>query len=211
LGQYFQEEIAKPLKLDFHIGLPEEIPDERIAKITMLNPLKALFNINKLPAGMRKVILNVNSPFMKSVTLIKGYDPNDRATWRVEQPSGNGIGTARSAGCLYSILARGGKELKLKVATMKHLTALPQIPMEGYLNQVINIEIRYGMGFMKPDQLFAFADNTKAFSFLEATGSFAFGDPKHQIGYAYFTNKKGYYGINDPREKSLREAMYRCI
>lgn len=211
LGKYFQDEIATPLQLDFYIGLPEEISNKQIADIQMVNPLKALFNLKKLPTGMRKVMLNVNSPFMKSVTLIKGYDPNKRETWRVEQPSGNGIGTARSVAKLYSILAGGGKELNLQEATMRQLIDPPQKPVEGYLDQVINIETRYGMGFMKPDPSFTFANSTEAFGFLGATGSFAFGDPQNEIGYAYFTNKMGYYGINDPREKSLREAMYRCI
>ncbi|TFH46506.1 MAG: class A beta-lactamase-related serine hydrolase, partial [ANME-2 cluster archaeon] len=31
LGQYFQDEIATPLGLDFYIRLPEEIPNSRLA------------------------------------------------------------------------------------------------------------------------------------------------------------------------------------
>ena len=33
LGQFFQEEIATPLELDFHIRVPEEIPNSRLAII----------------------------------------------------------------------------------------------------------------------------------------------------------------------------------
>ena len=33
LGQYFREELAKPLDVDFYIGLPEEIPDSRLAPL----------------------------------------------------------------------------------------------------------------------------------------------------------------------------------
>src|SRR4029078_11579796 len=33
LGQFFQEEIAPPLELDFHIRVPEEIPNSRLAII----------------------------------------------------------------------------------------------------------------------------------------------------------------------------------
>ncbi len=33
LGQFFHEEIAEPLDLEFYIGLPPEIPDDRIAQI----------------------------------------------------------------------------------------------------------------------------------------------------------------------------------
>ncbi|TCK89153.1 CubicO group peptidase (beta-lactamase class C family) [Natranaerovirga hydrolytica] len=211
LGRFFQEEIAQPLNLDFYIGLPENISDNIIANIKMINPALALFNLNKMPEGMRSIMLTMNSYFMKSTTLIKGYNPNNRETWRVEQPSGNGIGTARSVAYLYSILANGGKELNISDSTFNCLNAPPERPVQGYLDKVINIETRYGLGFMKPDPEFHFSDNSNAFGFLGATGSFAFADPQKHIGYAYLTRKMGYYGVNDPREKSIREAMYRCI
>jgi hypothetical protein len=73
-----------------------------------IHPLKGLINLRKMPSGIRKAMFNLNSPFMKSMTIIKGYDPNKRETWKVEQPSGNGIGTASSVAKLYSILATGG-------------------------------------------------------------------------------------------------------
>jgi CubicO group peptidase (beta-lactamase class C family) len=38
LGQFFHEEIAKPLQLEFYIGLPPDIPDTRLAKVTSLSP-----------------------------------------------------------------------------------------------------------------------------------------------------------------------------
>ena len=33
LGRFFDEEIARPLGLDFHIGLPRGVPDTRIARV----------------------------------------------------------------------------------------------------------------------------------------------------------------------------------
>ena len=38
LGQFFHEEIAVPLGLDFYIGLPRSIADERIARVRPLSP-----------------------------------------------------------------------------------------------------------------------------------------------------------------------------
>ncbi|MDG5788837.1 serine hydrolase [Evansella sp. AB-P1] len=211
LGQYFKEEIAEPLQLDFHIGLPDDVADDEISQIKMVNPLLALVNIRKMPPGIRKVMLNVTSPFVKSMTLVKGYDPNKRETWKVEQPSGNGIGTARAVGYLYSVLANGGKELNLVPSTIEAIAGPHEQPSEGYLDRVMNIETRYGLGFMKPDPTFQFSKNPKAFGFLGATGSFAFSDPNKVVGYAYFTRKMGYYGVNDPRERTIRETMYECI
>src|SRR5689334_14477637 len=42
LGQFFQEEIAAPLELDFYIRLPESIPISRLAVLEQANPLKAM-------------------------------------------------------------------------------------------------------------------------------------------------------------------------
>ena len=46
LGQFFQEEIASPLGLDFYIRLPEEIPNSRLATIQKGNPFAMLFPPN---------------------------------------------------------------------------------------------------------------------------------------------------------------------
>ena len=42
-------------------------------------------------------------------------------------------------------------------------------------------------------------------------GSFGFADPDVRLGYAYVMNKLGFYLENDPREKALRDAVYRAI
>jgi hypothetical protein len=49
LGQFFQEEIASPLGLDFYIRLPEEIPNSRLATIQKANPVaQAISNAKSL-------------------------------------------------------------------------------------------------------------------------------------------------------------------
>ena len=45
LGQFFQDEIATPLGLDFYIRLPESIPNSRLAVLEKGNPLKALLGL----------------------------------------------------------------------------------------------------------------------------------------------------------------------
>jgi CubicO group peptidase (beta-lactamase class C family) len=211
LGRYFQEGIATPLGLGLYIGLLDTVPDTALSAIKMINHSTALFNLNKMPPDLKKVMLDLNAPFMKSMSLIKGYDPNKRGMWAVLQPSENGFGTAEACARLYGILADGGKEIGLSKSARAVLYKEPEQPLYDYHDQVMNIETRYGIGFMKPDPLFTYVPNPRAFGFLGATGTFAFGDQEKGIGYAYITRKMGYYGINDPREKSIREALYRAI
>ena len=45
LGQFFQDEIASPLGLDFYIRLPESIPNSRLAVLEKANPLKAMLSL----------------------------------------------------------------------------------------------------------------------------------------------------------------------
>jgi CubicO group peptidase (beta-lactamase class C family) len=44
-----------------------------------------------------------------------------------------------------------------------------------------------------------------------AGGSFGFADPDAHLGYAYVMNKLDFWLIDDPREKALREAVYRAM
>lgn len=57
LGQFFHQEIAVPLGLDFCIGLPEEIPNSRIAKTHMALPSReAVFR------APRRLMLDIANP-----------------------------------------------------------------------------------------------------------------------------------------------------
>jgi len=44
-----------------------------------------------------------------------------------------------------------------------------------------------------------------------AGGSFAFADPDARVGFAYVMNKMDFYLSDDPREKALRDAVYRAM
>lgn len=211
LGRYFAEEIAAPLGLEFYIGLPAEIPDSRVAKLIMASPAGGLFNLGKLPKGMRKKMLDFDSYFMKSFGIPKGYDPASRAGWSIELASGNGIGTARSMAKAYGEFATGGKTLGIGAETLALLEAPPAAPPAGPLDEVLGFDSWYSLGYCRPGPSLSFGSSPKAYGTPGAGGNFAFADPDAGLGFAYQMTKMGYHASDDPREKALRDAVYAAI
>jgi hypothetical protein len=46
---------------------------------------------------------------------------------------------------------------------------------------------------------------------MGAGGSFGFADPGTGVGFAYAGNRMGFYLWDDPREKSLRDVIFRGL
>jgi CubicO group peptidase (beta-lactamase class C family) len=204
IGQFFQEEIATPLGLDFYIRLPEEIPNSRLA--TTRQPkfnLRALFT---LPFPIFIAAINPRSAFRRS--LVGSLFPLDQEciyARNFEVPSGGGVGTARAIAHAYSVFATGGKELGLKEKTLQQLMAPPVPPLKGFPKH----SPQFSLGFFKPSPENPFG-HPSAFGAPGTGGSFGFADPKAKIGYGYVLNGMGTY-ITDPRDIALRKAMYRSI
>jgi CubicO group peptidase (beta-lactamase class C family) len=215
IGKYFQDEVAKPLGLEFYIGLPQDIPASRIAKIDGYKKWQLLFNMDKMP---RSFVLSILNPF--SITFktfanpailgeLNGY--NERQMQLIELPASNGIGQVRHMAKAYSEFATGGKTLNLKETTLNALKQPAKPPSGGLMDMVLGVETIFSLGYAKPFPDFKFGMNEEAFGTPGAGGSFCFADPTAQIGFAYAMNKTGFYLWDDPREKSLRDAVYRCI
>jgi len=211
IGQYFAQEIAAPLGLEFYIGLPAEIPDSRVARLIMTSPAAGIFNLGKMPRGMRAKMLDFNSYIMKSFSIPKDYDPTSREGWSIELAAGNGIGTARSMAKAYGEFATGGAALGIDAGTLALLVAPPVTPPAGALDEVMGFDSWYSLGYMRPGPSLSFGSSQKAFGTAGAGGNFAFADPDAQLGFAYQMTRMGYYASDDPREKSLRDVVYAAI
>jgi len=214
LGQFFQDEIANPLGLEFYIGLPAAIPDARIATIYAFHPLQMLLHLNTMPRGMVLAYMNPKSITHRSLLNPKARTPGDfnRPEYRaVEIPAGGGIGQVRSIARAYSVFAMGGYELGLSQQTLDALTTPARTPSLGIHDEVLHINTCFSLGFFKPSAGFHFGSSMKAFGTMGLGGSFGYADPDAQVGFAYAPNKIGFYPWDDPREKALRDALYRCL
>jgi CubicO group peptidase (beta-lactamase class C family) len=208
LGRFFAEEIAAPLQIEFYIGLPRAIPDERLATLKLFSPGRAVRALRWAPHELLTRMLWPWSLLRKSM-LFADANPNDRRYLEVEIPAGNGVGTARAIARAYSAFAEGGSELGLPPETLARLAAPPEFARP--MDEVMGVPSWYSLGYLRPGPDLIFGSSPRAFGHPGAGGSFAFADPDAHLGYAYVMNKMDFYIFDDPREKALRDAVHRCI
>lgn len=208
LGRFFREEIAEPRDLEFHIGLPRAIPAERLATVQPLSLLRGLLALRYTPVAMTLRMIRPGSLLRRSFLGLDA-DPNDRAYLEVEVPAGNGVGTARAIARAYSAFAEGGAEVGITPETFARITAPPT--MAGTVDEVLGIPGTFSLGFLRPGPGNVFGSTMRAFGAPGAGGSFAFADPDAHLGYAYVMNRFDFWLVDDPREKALRDAVYRSI
>jgi len=211
LGQFFQDEIASPLGLDFYIRLPESIPNSRLATLATPSPVAMLLgfpirltlaSFNRRSNIYRALVGNPATPLPLDEKRI--YARN------LEVPSGGGVGTARAIAHAYSVFATGGRELGLRPETLEALAA-PALPSShGFYDECMMGEARFSLGFMKSNPSIPFG-NEGSFGSPGSGGSLGFADPKAGIGYAYVTSQMGTTLTGDPRDLALRNAVYSII
>lgn len=216
MGRFFREEIAIPLGLEIYIGLPDEVPDSRIANIyAPAYKLRMVFNIGKLPRDFVKAFLKPGTVTYRSFTnpkvLGSPENYNRRDMRRIELPAANGIAQVRDIARLYGIFATGGAELGIKPETLEAITSPAADPARGRYDQVLHLESRFSLGFLKPFDALPFGTSDRAFGTPGAGGSFAYADPDTGAGFAYAMNKSGFHIFADPREAALSDAFFSCV
>ena len=216
LSDYWQENFAQPLALDFWIGLPEE-QNSRVATIYAAKTPKAFgaepknrqsgsdFYRDLVTPGTlaRKTF---TSPYGLNV-ISKMNDPAIRA-----QPivSFGGIGSASALAKFYSMLANGGEldgQTFFRAKTIEWMTTT----LSGGIDRVFQIPTAFSAGFMKDSRDAArrmFGPPATSFGHPGAGGSHAFADPENKIAFAYVMNQMEQSVL--PNEKSLRlvDAIY---
>jgi len=207
LGRVFAEEIAGPLGIDFYIGLPDVIPDSRLAP---LEPPSFWKRMTGMPLPIVLSAMNRRSVVYRSIVANPGtqfyLDPVRVVARNLEVPSGGGVGTARAIAKAYGVFAAGGEELGLRPETIAALTA-PAIPSRhGFFDEFFGGPVAFSLGFMKPNESFQFG-HAGAFGGPGAGGAMGYADPETGIGYGYVTSRMGVHLQGDPRDVALRAAI----
>jgi CubicO group peptidase (beta-lactamase class C family) len=214
LGRFFAEEIAEPLGIEFYFGVPETVPDDRIAEIRAYRRPEVLLHMNVMPPAMVLGFARRGSLTFRAFgnPRLRGPADLNAPEYRaVEFAAGTGVGQARAVAAVYGELATGGRALGYSEETLEQLTAPPITPSGGSHDLVLRVETAFALGFLKPSRLFRFGSTDRAFGHTGAGGSFGFADPDTRLGFAYTPNRLGFHLRDDPREKALRDAVYAAI
>ena len=207
LGRYFAEEIAGPLGLDFHIGLPEAL-EPRVAP--MIAPDRA-----EIDFGSRFFRTATTEPgSLPNLFLFNqgGADFNAREVHAAEIASANGMTNARGLAGMYAALAAGGGGL-VDGDTLARMGRVTAATMD---DAVLLQPMRFAMGFMASTDNRAGAGDSlligeTAFGHVGMGGSVGFADPAAGIGFGYVMNRMGPGILLNPRGQALVDATYRSL
>jgi len=206
LGTFFRDEIATPLAIDAHIGLPAE-HDERVAPL--------------IPAPVNAAEIDLYADILKDPDslLAKAYanppimpEVANMEIWRrAEIPAANGHTNARALARLYGVLAKGGDQDGYRLLTPATIQRAGK-PLTDGRDAILPMHTSFGLGFMLATPHECFGPNPNMFGHNGMGGSIGFADLDAQVGFGYAMNEmhSGYW-IIDPRPKALSDALYGCL
>ena len=186
-----------------------------MAHLHLPSPSKALLHLYVLPPRLAVASVNPFGLTARSLIVVEGIrapgeDFNREELRVVEIPAGGGMGDARSIAKLYGSAATGGSEIGLSPTILDALK-LPAIsPTKGLRDKVLQVDMKFSLGFSKPSPTIVFGSSDNAFGTPGAGGSFGFADPDIGVGFAYVPNRMGHHLI-DPRERALRNVLFHDI
>lgn len=214
MGKFFQDEVAKPLGLEFWIGLPES-QEHRVA--TMLPaPLPADPMASRF---VRKAMTDFASPshlFLRDFTV---FDPNSREGHAAEIGAGNGMTNARGLAGLYAPLANGGTQNGVRIVGKDTITRMGRVSMATHEDGTLVVPSRFALGYMKSMDNRALGGidaascilSEAAFGHVGAGGSIGFADPECHMAFGYTMNQMGQGILLNERGQSLVNEAYKAI
>jgi CubicO group peptidase (beta-lactamase class C family) len=210
LGTFFQDEVARPLGLDFWIGLPEPM-EARVAPMIPGEPAPAspFFAAMADPTSLQALMFHNTGGYMTRP------DYDSRAAHAAEIGGGGGITNARGLAGMYAPLACGGQELVSRDAVAR----MAAVSSATGQDAMLLTPSRFSLGFMKsmdnrrqpPGRQDSASLSEEAFGHGGFGGSVGFADPKAELSFGYTMNKMGSgAGLNE-RGQSLIDAVYRSL
>lgn len=199
VGTYFQENVAGPLGLDFHIGLPGS---EHARFSEMVEPVLT----SEAASALATAFANA-SPIALAALVnprIEGHHTNDPA-WRSAQiPAANGHATARAIASLYGALTDGSL-LSQETVDIARTGQCREVDLVGSLGN------ECALGFYPGSEEKEFGPNPRAFGHDGFGGSTGGADPESGIAFGYTMNQMGPLLRDDHRKMALVNAVFASL
>ncbi|WP_439104441.1 SDR family NAD(P)-dependent oxidoreductase [Celeribacter marinus] len=207
LGEFFRDEIALPLGLDFWIGLP--VSEEK--RLAQAIPYVA-------PAGtppsefLTTLMSDPSSIQFLSFLNSGGFDMNQRAYRAAQIGGAGGVSNARGLAGMFGPLAAPNGYL-----SRPRIDAMRTPSMQTSRDETLLIPTRFGEGFMlsmpNPGQPTGASVRLGdgAFGHVGMGGSIGFADPEVGFAMGYAMNKLGGGILLNDRGQSLVDAAYATV
>ena len=204
-GESIVARTAKPLGLDFHVGLADE-EFHRVATIT-----RGKGNVGD--AAAQRLLKTMMSDAQALTTRAFANPPSimtstNKPEWRrMQQPAANGHGNARSLAGFYSGLLDGSL---LDSELLAELTREHSVGED----RTLLTATRFGLGCMLDQPTVANATygiGPGAFGHPGAGGSTGFADPQRDVAVGFVTNNLGPFVLMDPRAQKLAGILCKCF
>ena len=210
LGQFLRTEIAEPLGIDVHVGLPAA-EHHRCAEMVNKPHIRDVLADGDAPGHP----VSLDEHPMAGLSIAMGFVPDDEVgsaeldVWRsVEFPATNGHVTALGMSTFYNALAQE------KLLTREHMERC-RVSQGGWeVDVVLGPRVAdhgWGLGYMLNQGGMA-GPNKRIFGHGGSGGSFGFVDLEHRIGYSYVMNNFDATKANaDPRSVALSDEVYSAL
>jgi CubicO group peptidase (beta-lactamase class C family) len=210
IGQFLRTEIAEPLGIDVHLGLPAH-EHHRCAEMVNKPHIRDVLAAGQAPGCPT----SLSEHPMAGLSVALGFVPDDELgsdaidVWRsVEFPSTNAHVSALGMATFYNAMAQE------KLLSRDHME-LCRVSQGGYeVDVVLGRRVAdhgWGLGYMLNQRRVA-GPNPKIFGHGGSGGSFAFVDLEHRIGYSYVMNQFDATKANaDPRSTALSDEVYTAL
>lgn len=216
LGQFFRDRVARPLGMDFWIGLPSE----HLARVApMLGTNETLpgdpfmSRIALDPSGLQaSVFFNIGGWFGAPPSTPPAY--NSRLSLQSEIGAAGGVTNGKGLATMYAALVNGGSYNGVRILPQDYVAQLGTIHAATAIDQTFRMSSRFGLGFhgaMDNRQYVANASvslGTTAYGHAGFGGSIGFGDPTEQMSFGYHMTRMAPGAALNERGQGLVNAAY---
>ena len=208
LGQFFQEEVAGPLGIDFWIGLPEEQEPRVVPLVPFGGPVG-----ERVSRFVSEILRDPQSIPACAMRNLASTSMNERGFRAAEIGGGGGVTNARGLAGMYTPLAVDDGRL----VDHDTLERMRRISVATNRDATLQIATRFGLGFMvsmdnrAKEETDSVVLGEHAFGHVGAGGSIGFADPRYGLALGYTMDTMGPGVLLNPRGQSIVDAAYRIL